>query len=161
MTNRGDKGMEDNNTIAKSFGHTTENQFLVFNIANVEYGVEIAYVKEIIKVCSITKVPHTKEYVKGIINLRGDIIPVVSVREKFRHEAKEYDANTCIIVLDYDEISIGLIVDGVNEVMYIHTDNINPPPSDKYGYTNSFIKNIGKTEDTVKQIVDLNKMLSE
>ncbi len=145
----------DQSTSTKS----TDNQFLVFGISTEVYGVEIAYVKEIIKMCRITKVPHTAHYMKGIINLRGDIIPVVNVRERFGLEAKEYDERTCIIVLNYEDCTVGLIVDKVNEVMYIDTDKIMSPPSEKRGYMNQFIKNIGKTPEGVKQIVDLGKLL--
>ncbi len=150
-----------NDVLNHAFGHTTENQFLFFDIANGEYGVEITYVKEIIKVCEITQVPHTPAHVKGIINLRGDIIPVVSVRDRFGIENIPYDERTCIIVLDFESDSVGLIVDGVNEVMYIETDNITPPPSEKHGYSNRHIKSIGKTEDSIKQIIDLSKILFE
>ncbi len=153
--------MEVNSILSHATSNTTENQFLFFDIASGEYGVEITFVKEIIKVCSITKVPHTPSYVKGIINLRGDIIPVVSVRERFDIENIPYDERTCIIVLDFEGDSVGLIVDCVNEVLYIDTENITPPPSEKHGYSNKHIKSIGRTEDSIKQIIDLSKILSE
>ncbi len=153
--------MEMNNVLNHALGQTTENQFLFFDIANGEYGVEITFVKEIIKVCRITQVPHTPQHVKGIINLRGDIIPVVSVRDRFGIENIPYDDRTCIIVLDFEGDSVGLIVDGVNEVMYIETDDITPPPSEKHGYSNRHIKSIGTTENSVKQIIDLSKILFE
>ncbi len=153
--------MEMNNVLNHALGQTTENQFLFFDIASGEYGVEITFVKEIIKVCSITQVPHTPRHVKGIINLRGDIIPVVSVRDRFGIENIPYDDRTCIIVLDFEGDSVGLIVDGVNEVMYIDTDNITPPPSEKHGYNNRHIKSIGQAEDSIKQIIDLSKILQD
>ncbi len=146
--------MNENNST-----NSTDNQFLVFGISTEVYGVEIAYVKEIIKICGITKVPHTPHYMKGIINLRGDIIPVVNVRDRFGLETKDYDERTCIIVLNYEDSTVGLIVDQVNEVMYIDTDKIMQPPSEKRGYMNHFIKNIGKTPEGVKQIVDLGRLL--
>ncbi len=153
---------DENLLLSNAFGSkTTENQFLVFAISTEEYGVEIENVKEIIKVCTITKVPHTQSFVKGIINLRGDIIPVINIRERFNLELKENDERTCIIVLDFEGDSVGLIVDDVREVMYIDTNKITPPPSSKYGYINRFIKNIGNTNNTVKQILDLNKLLFE
>ncbi len=153
---------DENLLLSNAFGSkTTENQFLVFAISTEEYGVEIENVKEIIKVCNITKVPHTQSFVKGIINLRGDIIPVINIRERFNLELKENDERTCIIVLDFEGDSVGLIVDDVREVMYIDTNKITPPPSSKYGYLNRFIKNIGNTNNTVKQILDLNKLLFE
>lgn len=138
---------------------TTENQYLFFTILDEEYGVEIAHVKEIIKVCNITKVPHTDEYIKGIINLRGDIIPVISVRARFSLPEKEYDGRTCIIVLDIEDKTVGLIVDNVSEVIFINKSRVTAPPSEKYGYKNRFIKKIGNTETNVKQIIDLIKLL--
>lgn len=153
--------MVNANNLSDKSSNETENQFLFFGIADGEFGVEIAYVKEIIKVCNITQVPHTPHYVKGIINLRGDIIPVVNVRDRFGIQPRAYDERTCIIVLDFEEDSVGLIVDGVNEVMYIDTENITPPPSEKHGYENRFIKYIGRTDTSVKQIIDLSKMLFE
>ncbi len=153
---------DENLLLSHALGNkTTENQFLVFAISTEEYGVEIENVKEIIKVCNITKVPHTQAFVKGIINLRGDIIPVINIRERFNLQIKEYDERTCIIVLDFEGDSVGLIVDDVREVMYIDTNRISPPPSSKYGYINRFIKNIGNTDSSVKQILDLNKLLFE
>ncbi len=153
---------DENLLLSHALGNkTTENQFLVFAISTEEYGVEIENVKEIIKVCNITKVPHTQAFVKGIINLRGDIIPVINIRERFNLQLKEYDERTCIIVLDFEGDSVGLIVDDVREVMYIDTNRITAPPSSKYGYINRFIKNIGNTDSSVKQILDLNKLLFE
>ncbi len=153
---------DENLLLSHALGNkTTENQFLVFAISTEEYGVEIENVKEIIKVCNITKVPHTQSFVKGIINLRGDIIPVINIRERFNLQLKPYDERTCIIVLDFEGDSVGLIVDDVREVMYIDTNKIAPPPSAKYGYINRFIKSIGNTEFSVKQILDLNKLLFE
>lgn len=138
-----------------------ENQFLTFVIEDEEYGVEIANVKEIITMCAITKVPHTESYLKGIINLRGEIIPVIDVRERFLKPSKEYDGLTCIIVIEYKDYSMGLIVDKVEEVMYISEDSMSAPPNDRFSYYNQFIKNIGRATDDnkIKMILDLDKLL--
>ncbi len=138
-----------------------ENQYLTFVIEDEEYGVEIANVKEIITMCAITKVPHTEDYFKGIINLRGEIIPVIAVRERFMKPVKEYDSLTCIIVIEYNDYSVGLIVDKVEEVMFIEEDAMSAPPSDRYSYYNQFIRNIGRAKDDnkIKLILDLNKLL--
>ncbi len=138
-----------------------KDQFLTFGVANEVYGVEIDYIKEIIKVCNITKVPHNKGYLKGIINLRGDIIPVLDVRARFLKEDKQYDDLTCIIVIEFKGDTIGLIVDEVKEVMFIYEKNITPPPSAKHNFSNRFIKNIGKTKSGVKLIIDLNNLIDQ
>ncbi len=138
-----------------------ENQYLTFVIEDEEYGVEIANVKEIITMSAITTVPHTENYFKGIINLRGEIIPVIAVRERFMKPVKEYDNLTCIIVIEYKDYSVGLIVDKVEEVMFIEEDSMSAPPSDRYSYYNQFIRNIGRSQDDnkIKLILDLDKLL--
>ncbi|MBR1444436.1 MAG: chemotaxis protein CheW, partial [Firmicutes bacterium] len=96
---------------------------------------------------------------KGIINLRGSIIPVIDVRLRFHKEEKPYDELTCIIVIEYEDYMVGLLVDTVNEVMLIPEENISMPPNAKLKYQNKFIKNIGKMEDEVQLLLDLNKFL--
>ena len=139
---------------------TTKDKFLTFIIDSEEYGVEIAKIREIISICKITKVPESPSYVEGIINLRGDIVPVIDVRKRFSKPWKEYDALTCIVVIEYSSYKIGLIVDSVNEVVYIHEDNILPPPSSKINYYNQFIRNIGRVDDNVKLLLDLDRLLA-
>lgn len=136
-----------------------ENQFLTFAIENEDYGIEVENIKEIITVCDITLVPHTPEYLKGVINLRGEIIPVIDVREKFQKPLKEYDKHTCIIVIEYEDYALGLIVDRVKEVIFINDKDLVLPPKDKYDYFNEFIKMIGHYEEDIKLILDLNKLL--
>ncbi len=140
-----------------------ENQYLTFVIEDEEYGVEIANVKEIITMCTITKVPHTDSYLKGIINLRGEIIPVIDVRGRFLKPVKDYDGLNCIIVIEYKDYSMGLIVDRVEEVMFISEESLIAPPSDRVSYYNQFIKNIGRARDDqkIKLILDLDKLLTQ
>ncbi len=140
---------------------TTKDKYLTFVIDVEEYGIEIANIKEIISVCPITKVPETPSYVEGIINLRGDIIPVIDVRKRFMKEPKEYDELTCIVVIEYGAYTLGLIVDNVREVMHIEEENILPPPSAKLNYYNQFIKNIGRVGDEIKFLMDLDRFLME
>lgn len=156
--------MESNIEITENSNEVgIENQYLTFAIEHEDYGVEIANVKEIITMCAITKVPHTDNYLKGIINLRGEIIPVIDIRERFMKPSKEYDGLTCIIVIEYKDYTMGLIVDKVEEVMFISEESLTVPPSDKFGYYNQFIKNIGRSKDDnkVKLILDLDKLLIE
>lgn len=138
---------------------TTKDKYLTFKIDEEEYGIDICYVIEIITVCAITWVPETPEAIKGIINLRGSIIPVIDVRLRFRKEEKPYDSLTCIIVIEYNNYTVGLIVDTVDEVMHITEDKISPPPNAKLKFQNKFIKNIGKIGDDVQLLLDLDKFL--
>ncbi|MCL2617700.1 MAG: chemotaxis protein CheW [Defluviitaleaceae bacterium] len=139
---------------------TTKDKFLTFIIDDEEYGIEIAMIREIISICKITKVPESPSYVEGIINLRGDIVPVINVRNRFNKPWKEYDTLTCIVVIEYTNYKIGLIVDSVNEVAYIQEANILPPPSSKINYYNQFIRNIGRIDENVKLLLDLDKLLA-
>ena len=140
-------------------GNTLKDQYLTFVIEDEEYGIEIANIKEIISVTPITLVPETPKYLEGIISLRGDIIPVIDVRKRFLKQSKEYDELTCIVVIEYSEYSVGLVVDAVKEVMYISEENILPPPSDRLNYYNQFIKNIGRVGNDMKLLLDLDKFL--
>ena len=138
---------------------TTEGQFLTFAVEDEVYGVEISAVKEIASICEITKVPLTEAHIKGIINLRGDIIPVLDIRARFLKPDVEYDSLTCIVVVEYDKYTLGLIVDRVNEVMRIDDDNILMPPSARLSHHNQYIRNIGKSGDDVILLLDLDKLL--
>mgnify|MGYP003596611465 CR=1 FL=1 len=115
----------------------------------------------IIGIQQITDVPDLPEYIKGIINLRGKIIPVMDVRSRFKKEPREYDERTCIIVVDIGEISIGLIVDRVSEVLDIPEESVSPPPKVSKNAQNKYVKGIGKIGEDVKLILDCEKLLSE
>lgn len=138
---------------------TTKDRYLTFIIDGEDYGIDICHVIEIITVSAITWVPETSEELKGIINLRGSIIPVIDVRLKFKKEEKKYDELTCIIVIEYDKYTVGLIVDTVNEVLTIPESSISLPPNARLKYQNKFIKNIGKVDGKVQLLLDLDKFL--
>ncbi len=140
---------------------TQKNKFLTFSIDKEVYGIEIKFVTEIIGIQKITQVPEVPNYVRGIINLRGKIIPVIDVRLKFRKDAMEYNDRTCIIVIDIDQISVGLIVDNVAEVIVIPEENIVPPPGNRSGFQNKYIKGIGKVENDVKLLLDCEKLFDQ
>lgn len=140
---------------------TLKGRFLTFSLENQVFGIEIKYVTEIIGIQPITEVPEVPAYVKGIINLRGKIIPVIDVRLKFQKEAVEYNDRTCIIVVDIQSVSVGLIVDNVAEVMTIADENIVPPPDIKTGFQNRYIKGIGKVGSDVKLLLDCSRLLGE
>jgi purine-binding chemotaxis protein CheW len=140
---------------------TQQGKFLTFALGSEVYGLEIKYVKEIIGIQPIAEVPDVSKYVKGIINLRGKIIPVIDVRIKFGKEQMEYNDRTCIIVIELDDISIGLIVDSVAEVLNIPDGDIVPPPDYKTGFHNNYIKGIGKVGHNIKLLLECSKLISE
>ena len=140
---------------------TQSGRFLTFSLDKESYGIEIRYVTEIIGIQAITEIPELPEYIKGIINLRGKIIPVMDVRLRFKKEPREYNDRTCVIVIDIRDISIGLIVDAVSEVLTIPEEGIVEPPKMNRGLNNRYIKSIGKVGNDVKLLLDCEKLLTE
>ena len=139
---------------------TQKGKFLTFSIGNEAYGIEIRHVTEIIGIQSITEVPELPGYIRGIINLRGKIIPVMDVRLRFKKPYREYNDRTCIIVVDISDLSIGLIVDSVSEVLTIPDTEIVPPPDLSRG-ENRYIRGIGKVGGEVKLLLECARLLSE
>jgi|GEM_PF-60205 len=139
---------------------TQKDRFLSFRIGKEDYGIEIKYVTEIIVMQKVTEVPDTPPYIKGVINLRGKVIPVMDVRMRFKLEKREYDERTCIIVVDVDEIAVGLIVDTVNEVVDIPEDRIDRPPAGHSGIEGNNIMGMGKVGKKVKILLDLENVLN-
>ncbi|MDU2063256.1 MAG: chemotaxis protein CheW [Sporomusaceae bacterium] len=141
---------------------TQKDKFLTFPMGAEVYGLEIKFVTEIIGLQPITKVPDLPEYVKGIINLRGKIIPVIDVRLRFKKPAMEYNDRTCIVVVDISGIAVGLIVDTVAEVLTIGQSDIVPPPELNHGsYQQRFTKAIGKVGGAVILILDCDRLLGD
>jgi len=140
---------------------TQKDKYLTFVIENESYGIEIQHVTEIIGIQSVTEVPDLPDFIRGLINLRGKIIPVMDVRTRFKKEFMEYNDRTCIVVIEIEEISIGLIVDTVSEVLNIENENVVLPPDYKTGFSNKYIKAIGKVEENIKMILDCKKLLNE
>lgn len=139
---------------------TLKGKYLIFSMDNELYGMEIRYITEIIGIQPITEVPEMPNYVKGITNLRGKIIPVMDARLRFKKPEKEHDDRTCIIVLDSNDTSIGLIVDSVAEVLTIQDEDIAPPPEINKG-GQKYIKGVGKAGGSVKLLLDCQRLLSD
>jgi len=141
---------------------TQKGKFLTFSLGAEVYGIEIKFVTEIIGLQAITAVPDLPTYVKGIINLRGKIIPVIDVRLRFKKPSVDYDDRTCIVVVDIKDVAVGLIVDTVAEVLTISEEDIVPPPQlNNSGYHQRFTKAIGKVGNDVKLILDGDRLLSD
>lgn len=139
---------------------TQQGRFLTFSIESETYGIDIRYVIEIVGIQPITVMPEFPDYIRGIINLRGEIVPVMDVRLRFKKTFRKYDGRTCIIVIDAKGSSVGLIVDSVSEVLDIPEQDIVPPPEmNRSGQR--YLRAIGKTQDGIKLLLDCEKMLSD
>ncbi len=134
-------------------------KYLTFALGQEEYGIEILKVREIIGMMGITSVPQAPHEVKGVINLRGKVIPVIDLRLKFGMEEIEHTPETCIIVVTIDEVMMGVIIDRVNEVLDIPADKIEPPPSMGASVNIEFILGIGKVDNSVKMLLNVDTIL--
>jgi len=134
-------------------------KYLTFIVGEVAYGIEISYVVEIISVQEITLVPHTHAYVKGIINLRGTVVPVIDMGMRFGRGEIVYTEKTCIIVLSMDDMSVGILVDEVEDVANIDDESIQEPPTTTgNSVRNFFIKAVGLSGEQIKQLIDVYKV---
>jgi purine-binding chemotaxis protein CheW len=141
-----------------------EGKYLTFVLAGEEYGIGILKVKEIIGIMAITTVPQTPAYMKGVINLRGKVIPVVDLRLKFGMEAMDYTERTCIIVVEIansgQKVMIGILVDSVSEVLNIKGGDIEDTPNFGSRLSTDYILGMAKTGGKVKILLDIDKVLS-
>lgn len=139
---------------------TLKGQFLTFIIGKELYGIEIKYVTEIVGIQEIIAMPDMPEYIKGIINLRGKIVPLMCVRTRFSAEEKPYDDRTCVIVADFSGKPVGLIVDGVSEVLTLPEENIVDVPQSSMGIDNKYVENIGKLDSGIVLLLNCEKLLT-
>ena len=139
----------------------TKGRFLTFQVDEEMFGIELKDVMEIVGIQSITRMPEMPDYIKGIINLREKIIPVMDVRLRFRMPETAYNDRTCIIVIDYGNVSIGLIVDSVSEVLTIPDKDIAEKPEISFYGSCGYINNIGKIGEKIVLLIDCGKLLNE
>jgi purine-binding chemotaxis protein CheW len=137
-----------------------EGKFLTFALSNEEYGIEILKVREIIGIMEITPVPQTPDYVKGVINLRGKVIPIIDLRLKFAMPEVEHTKETCIIVAEVGTAQVGVIVDSVSEVTDIKGEDIEESPNFGQGIDTNFIMGLGKTKKKIVILLDIEKVLT-
>lgn len=138
-----------------------DGKYLSFWLNDQLFAVEIADVVQIVGVQTITDLPESPIYVKGIINLRGSIIPVIDVRLRIGKPEREYDERTCIIVTNIHDTLIGLVVDAVNEVTDIDSENISPPPQMHSDCASTYLTGIAKQEKGVVLLISTQKLLGE
>lgn len=144
--------------------HEREGKYLTFTLANEDYGLEILKVREIIGMMDITAIPQTPAYVKGVINLRGKVIPVIDLRLKFGLPPMEYGERTCIIVVEVKTqtaaLQMGVVVDTVSEVLNISGADIEPAPSFGTRVDTKYILGIAKARGTIKILLDIDQVLN-
>ncbi|MFP4452938.1 MAG: chemotaxis protein CheW [Desulfobacterales bacterium] len=140
-------------------------KYLTFLLGEESYGIEILKVQEIIGMQTITRIPRTPEYVKGVINLRGKVIPVIDLRLRFGMETAEVSRKTCIIVVQISKaetsVTMGIVVDEVSEVLEISAEEIEPPPGFGTSVETSFVLGMAKIENSVKILLDIDKIMTE
>jgi len=142
-----------------------EGKYLTFSMANEEYGIGIRKIKEIIGMMLITTVPQTPAFVKGVINLRGKVIPVIDLRLRFGMDSIEYTERTCIIVVEVQgqsgTVMIGIVVDSVSEVLNINGEDIEETPAFGTSLNTNYISGMAKIEESVKILLDIDRVLSK
>jgi purine-binding chemotaxis protein CheW len=142
-----------------------DGKYLTFALSREQYGVDILKVQEIIGVTPITRVPRCPDFIKGVINLRGRIIPVVDLRLRFGMEPAPYDDKTCIVVMSIPlgdkRLALGVIVDTVVEVLHFSREDIEPAPDYGVAVDSSVILGIGKREDTLSILLDIERILTK
>jgi len=136
-------------------------QFITFTVGDEEYGLELLRVREVIRLREITWLPKAPAFVKGIINLRGDVIPVIDLRKRFGLGAVDETAQTRVIVVEVDGMLTGLEVDSASQVARIPADQIDPPPPLLDGFSNAFITGVGKQEDSLVILVNPDAILTD
>lgn len=133
---------------------------VVFRLKDEEYGVEVDQVKSIERMESITRVPNTPPFVKGVINLRGVVIPVINLRSRFQMEEEDYTDSTRIVIVHVNEMEVGLIVDAALDVLDVPLDAIEPPPEVVGGIEAAYLRGMAKLEDRLLVLLNLDRVLS-
>ena len=132
---------------------------VTFKLGQNEYAIDIMQAKEIIKMEKITLIPNAPDYVEGVINLRGNIIPIVDLKKRFNLEENDGEKNTGIIIVKIDDVDMGIIIDAISKVVSIATSNIQPPPPMLSGIGQKYIKGVAKLEDKLLVVLDLEKLI--
>lgn len=135
-------------------------QLVTFSIGEEEFGVDILKVQEIVRSMEMTKVPNAPDFVEGVVNLRGKVIPIIDMRKRFGLDSREHDSHTRIIVINMNDVITGFVVDSVSEVLRLPKDTIEPPPPVVAGIEADYISGVGKLEDRLLILLDMDSMLS-
>jgi len=144
---------------SESHEDTQKDKYLTFCLADENYGLDIGDVIEIIGLQKITQVPDMPSFIKGVINLRGQVIPVMDMRTRFHLPQQAYDERTCIVVTEVAGQNMGLVVDRVSEVIDIPENQIEPPTGQSTQTAGSYVKGLGKVGDSIRILLDTHKIL--
>ncbi len=136
------------------------SQLISFIVGEEEYGLEILQVKEVIRLREITRLPRAPSFVKGIINLRGDVIPIIDLRDRFGLPQQDYTLTTRVIVVDVEGRLVGMVVDAASQVVRIPADQIEPPPPIVGGLSAEYIKGVGKLDERLVILLNIDRILS-
>ncbi len=142
-----------------SSDNTGGSEYLTFRLGGEDYGVDILKVQEIRSYDTVTRLPESPDYIKGVINLRGTIVPVIDMRLKFHLEKAEYNEFTVMIILNMGERVIGMVVDGVSDVMTLDQSQIRPPPEFAGVLDSNFVKGLGAVDERMLILVDIDKLM--
>ncbi|MBJ7220392.1 MULTISPECIES: chemotaxis protein CheW [unclassified Brenneria] len=146
--------------VAKLAGETVGQEFLIFTLGDEEYGVDILKVQEIRGYDQVTRIANTPTFIKGVTNLRGVIVPIVDLRIKFAQQEVDYDDNTVVIVLNLGQRVVGIVVDGVSDVLSLTADQIRPAPEFAVTLSTEYLTGLGSLGERMLILVDIEKLLS-
>ncbi|ADO09914.1 MULTISPECIES: chemotaxis protein CheW [Pantoea] len=147
-------------TVTKIAGETVGQEFLVFTLGDEEYGIDILKVQEIRGYDQVTRIANTPEFIRGVTNLRGVIVPIIDLRVKFAQPDVEYNDNTVVIVLNLENRVVGIVVDGVSDVLSLTQDQIRPSPEFAVTMSTEYLTGLGALGDRMLILVDIEKLLS-
>lgn len=147
-------------TVTKLAGETVGQEFLVFTLGDEEYGIDILKVQEIRGYDQVTRIANTPSFIKGVTNLRGVIVPIIDLRIKFAQPDVDYNENTVVIVLNLEQRVVGIVVDGVSDVLSLTTDQIRPSPEFAVTMSTEYLTGLGALGDRMLILVDIEKLLN-
>jgi len=146
--------------VTKLAGEPSGQEFLVFTLGDEEYGIDILKVQEIRGYDQVTRIANTPDFIKGVTNLRGVIVPIVDLRVKFSQQDVEYNDNTVVIVLNFGQRVVGIVVDGVSDVLSLASDQIRPAPEFAVTLSTEYLTGLGALGDRMLILVNIEKLLN-
>jgi purine-binding chemotaxis protein CheW len=146
--------------VSKLAGETVGQEFLIFTLGNEEYGIDILKVQEIRGYDQVTRIANTPAFIKGVTNLRGVIVPIIDLRVKFAQQGVSYDENTVVIVLNFGQRVVGIVVDGVSDVLSLTAEQIRPAPEFAVTLATEYLTGLGSLGERMLILVDIEKLLS-
>ncbi|MGQ6585765.1 chemotaxis protein CheW [Serratia sp. IR-2025] len=146
--------------VSKLAGETVGQEFLIFTLGNEEYGIDILKVQEIRGYDQVTRIANTPAFIKGVTNLRGVIVPIIDLRVKFSQQSVSYDENTVVIVLNFGQRVVGIVVDGVSDVLSLTAEQIRPAPEFAVTLATEYLTGLGSLGERMLILVDIEKLFS-